>query len=296
MCSWNEIFVTARIGYVIMQNIMHVRHAEEGLMRRYAMMALVAVLATGCSGAATKNFKVFADPPDAVIRVVSGTDLKEQRYHSPATVTVDVPKDSALSAKAVLEVQRENYKPKVMALKDIRSGETLNIRLEKINLVKYGLKYRMTAPQESSELRFRDRVIAIAFTIGEQSFNMRFDNVGDHDAKILWERAEYSDVNGQTHRIMPSTVRFSDRNNPIPDQIVLAKGSVQEAVIPIANVFLLPQKKGYDIHPLFPLDNDIAAGLKGKSINLFIPVEVDRAIIPYNFRIEIIDVVKEKAN
>ncbi|MDA8422310.1 MAG: hypothetical protein M0Z89_03150 [Nitrospiraceae bacterium] len=264
-------------------------------MKRYVMMALVAVLTTGCSSVVTKNFKVFTNPSDAVIRVVSGTDLKEQQYHSPAAVTVDVPKDPKLAEKAVLEVQRENYKPKVVALKDIREGETLNLRLEKIiqNLVRYGLKYRMTAPVTSSELRFRDRVIAIAFTIGDQSFNMRFDNVGDHDVKILWERAEYTDVNKQPHRIMPSTVRFSDRNNPLPDQIVPAKASVQEAVIPITNVFLFSQKKGYEIHPLFPLDSDIAAGLKGKSVNLFLPVEVDRAIIPYNFRIEIIDAVKE---
>jgi hypothetical protein len=133
----------------------------------------------------------------------------------------------------------------------------------------------------------------VAFTVGEQSFNMRFDNLSNRDVKILWERAAYSDVNNQTHRIMPSTVRFPDRNNPIPDQIVLARSSVQEAVIPITNVFLSQAKKGYDIHPLFPLNSDLAAGLKGRSFNLFIPVEVDRAIIPYNFSIAITDAVKE---
>lgn len=264
-------------------------------MRRYVVVALAAVLATGCSSAVTKNFKVFAYPPDAVIRVVSGMDLKEQKYRSPAAVTADVPNDPALASKAILEVQKENYKPRVIALKDIKTGETLNIRLEKIiqNLVKYSLKFRMTNPVASSELRFRDRVIAIAFTVGEQSFDMRFDNRSDRDVKILWERSEYSDVNNQTHRIMPSTVSFPDRNNPLPDQIVLAKSSIQEAVTPVTNVFLSPQRKGYDIHPLFPLDSDVAAGLKGKSFNLFIPVEVDRVIIPYNFKIEIIDAVKK---
>jgi hypothetical protein len=238
---------------------------------------------------------VFADPPDAVIRVVSGPDLKEQKYRSPAAVTAEVPNDPALSSKALLEVQKENYKPRVIALKDIRAGETLNIRLEKIiqNLVKYSLKFRMTNPVASNELQYRDRVIGVAFTVGEQSFNMRFDNLSNRDVKILWERAAYSDVNNQTHRIMPSTVRFPDRNNPIPDQIVLARSSVQEAVIPITNVFLSQAKKGYDIHPLFPLNSDLAAGLKGRSFNLFIPVEVDRAIIPYNFSIAITDAVKE---
>ncbi len=264
-------------------------------MRRYVVTALIAVLATGCSSSVTKNFKVFVDPADAVIKVVSGTDLKERTYSPPAEVTADVPTDPALESKAVLEVQKENYKPKVIALKDVKTGETLNIRLEKIiqNLVKYRLNYRMTAPVASNELRFRDRVIAIAFSVGEQSFNMRFDNLSDREVKILWDRSEYSDVNNVTHRIMPSTVRFPDRNNPLPDQIVPAKSSMQEAVIPITNVFLSLQRKGYDIRPLFPLEGDQAAGLKGKSFNLFIPVEINRAITPYNFKIEIVNAVKE---
>jgi hypothetical protein len=262
---------------------------------RLFVFALAAILATGCSSPATINFKVFADPPDSIIKVISGSDLKEQKFSSPAAVTVKVPSDPSLASKAILEVQRENYQPKIIALKDIKPGETLNIRLEQIiqNLGKYSLKYRMKAPEMSNELRFRDQVIAIAFTIGDQSFDISFSNLTDHDVKILWDRSEYSDVNHQAHRIMPSTVRFPDRNDPLPDQIVLAKSSIKEDVIPIANVFLSPQRKGYDIHPLFPLYSDVAAGLKGKSFNLFIPVEVDRAIIPYNFKIEIIDAVKE---
>jgi hypothetical protein len=264
-------------------------------MKRFIGVALAALLATGCSSTVTKNFKVFADPPDSVIRVVSGADLAERTYRSPATVTAEVPTDPALAAKAILEVQKESYKPRVVALKDIRPGETLNIRLEKIiqHLVKYSLRFRMTSPEASKDLRFRDKMMAVAFSVGEQSFNMRFDNLNDHDVKILWERAQYSDVNGMTHRIMPSTVRFPDRNNPLPDQIVLARSSVQEAVIPVDSVFLLQQRKGYDIRPLFPLDLDQAAGLKGKTFSLFLPLEVDRVIIPYSFTFEIIEAVRE---
>jgi hypothetical protein len=270
---------------------------EEGFMKRYVLVALAAILAAGCSSTVTKNFKVFADPSDADIRVVSGTDLKEQTYRSPAAVTAVMPNDPALASKAILEVRKKNYKPRVISLQDVQTGETLNIRLEKIiqNLVKYNLKFRMTNPAASSGLRFEDKNIAIDFTVGEQAFDIRFVNRSDRDVKILWERSEYSDVNNQTHRIMPSTVRFPDRNNPLPDQIVPAKRSIQEAVIPVANVFLSRERRGYDIRPLFPLESDAAASLKGKSFNLFIPVELDRAIIPYNFRIQIIDAVKEKA-
>jgi hypothetical protein len=95
---------------------------------------------------------------------------------------------------------------------------------------------------------------------------------------------------------MHSGIRFVDRNNPVPDQTVAARGVVEEAVIPVRNVFVSPQQKGgYDIKPLFQFDSDSAANLKGKVMMLSIPVEVNRQIVPYNFKIEITDCVKEAA-
>jgi len=265
-------------------------------MKKYMLVAIVAALAaSGCSSVVAKNFKVFADPPDATIKVVSGIDLKELKYRSPAAITAEVPKDAALAAKAVLEVSKDNYQPKILALRDINEGETLNIRLEKIlqDIIRYKLSFRLVRPVVSPELQFRDKNISVAVTVGEQGFQMHFENLSPHDMKILWDRAEYTGLNRQSQRLMHSGVRFQDRHNPIPDQFILSRGSVQEAVFPISNVYMLPQRNGYDIRPLFPLESDDAAGLKGKSVNLFIPVEVNRQIIPYNFKIEIIDAVKE---
>jgi len=265
-------------------------------MNKYNYLVIVASLAAlGCSSVVAKNFKVFTDPADSSIRVVSGVELKELKYRPPATILVEVPKDPALAAKAVLEVSRDSYQSKIIALRDIKEGQTLNIKLEKTlrDIVRYKLSFRLANPVVSRELQFRDKHISIAFTIGEQGFQMSFENLGSDDVKILWDRAEYTDVNKQTQRLMHSGIRFQDRHNPVPDQLVLSRGSVQETVYPISNVYVLPQGKGYDIRPLFPLESNDAAGLKGRSIILFIPVEIDRQIIPYNFKIEITDSVKE---
>ncbi len=264
-------------------------------MRKYFMVAFAVLLASGCAGVVEKKFKVFTDPADATIRVVSGTELKELKYRAPAVITADAPTDPALADKAILEVSKENYKPKTMPLRDIRDGVTLNIKLEKIarDIAKYRLTYRLTSPVASQELQFRDKTIAVSFSVGEQSFQMRFENVTDVPVKIQWERAQYVDVTGQTQRLMHSGIRYVDRNNPIPDQTVAPHGVVEEAVIPVKNVFVSPQKNGYDIRPLLPLDADAAAGLKGKSVILFIPVEVNRQIIPYNLKIEITECIKE---
>jgi hypothetical protein len=265
-------------------------------MKRYAVMALVALALSGCSGVVQKSFKVFADPPDADIRVVSGVGLTEEKYRSPARVTAGVPKDPALASKAVLEVRKDSYRPVTLLLSSIKEGQTLNIKLEKIaqSLVRYRLSYRLVEPSASDTLRFRDDKVAVSFTVSDQSLQMRFENLTASDLKILWDRTEYTDVNKQTHRLMHSGVRFQDRNNPIPAQVVPPHASVQEGVIPIDKVIISPQKRTYQVQPLIALDSDAAAAaLKGKTIVLFIPVEINRQIIPYNFKIEINDAVKE---
>jgi len=264
-------------------------------MKKYLILAFLGFFASGCSTSfVTKTIKVITDPPDAVISVVSGVELQEQKYQSPATITVNVPNNPALAARVVLEVRRDSYRPNSIALRNINDGDTINIKLEKIlNIAMYRLAYRLIDPLASQDLKYRDKNIAVSITVGEQSFQMRLENLSAYDITILWNQAEYTDVYQQPHRLMHSGIHFQDRNNPIPSQMVQSRSSVQEAVIPINNVYIAQQKKGYSIKPLFSLDSDAAAGLKGKVFNLFIPVEVDRQIIPYNFRIQIIDSRKE---
>lgn len=265
-------------------------------MKQYAVLALVALALSGCSGVVQKSFKVFADPPDAEIRVVSGKELTEKKYRSPARVTAGVPKDPALSSKAVLEVRRDNYKPVTMLLSTIQEGQTLNIKLDKMvqSLARYRLSFRMIEPTVSDALQFRDTTVAVSFIINGQSLQLRLENLTASDVKILWDRTEYTDANKQTHRLMHSGIRFQDRNNPIPAQVVPPHASLQEAIIPVDTVSFSQQKKSYELRLLMPIDSDAAAALKGKKLVLFIPVEINRQIIPYNFKFEITDAVKEE--
>ncbi len=255
------------------------------------MAALLVAIVSGCAGVTTKKFRVFVEPSDSDIIVVSGPDLKEMKFRSPAYVTAVVPTDSARASKAVMTVQRENYKTMIMPLRDIKDGQTVNIKLEAT--IRYRLSQRLVSPAVSDNMQFRDSTIAVSFTLADRSFQFHLENLTSRNVKILWERSEYTDANGQSHRLMHSGIRFQDRNNPVPDQLVPPRASVQEEIIPVGKVSFVQEKKIYEIRPLFDLHSNTAAGLKGKTINLFIPVEIDRAIIPYNFKIEITDSVKE---
>lgn len=259
-------------------------------MKKSLVVASLCLVFAGCAGSViTKNFKVIADPPDAVIRVVSGVEQKEQKYGSPAAITAEVPQEPALAARAVLEVSKDRYKPFTMPLRHINDGDTLRVKLEEI--VSYHLKYRLLRPVQSDAIKFQDGAISILITVGEQAFRMSLTNLAGYPLKILWEQAQYTDIFGKNHRLMHSGVMYQDRNNPISDQVVQPLSSIQAAVTPIDNVYMSQQTKSYEIKSLFP--REAGAALKGKTFNLFIAVEINRSITPYNFKIEIFDAAKE---
>jgi len=258
-------------------------------MKKGLLFAMTLLLFSGCGGL-RKNFTVVTDPPDADIKIVSESGRTEQKYRSPARITLRAPKDHRLQAKISVEVSRDAYKPWKVLLRDIREGETLNVKLEKI--VHYLLKYRMIGPVQSEEIKFQDKIVSISFSVNDRSFLMSLANLTQQELKILWDRAEYTDVNNRPRRLMHSGVRYQDRNNPIPAQVIPARGSVQQVVMPATSVVYSEEKKAYENLPLFPLDSEMAAELKGRVFYLFIPIEIDRQIIPYNIKIQITDAIK----
>lgn len=265
-------------------------------MKRFLSSALVLFLAAGCStGTITKSFRVTADPSDAAITVASGVDMKQVKYRSPAAITVQEPTDPALAARAVLSVSKDAYLTRTIALRDIENGQSLNIKLERIIKARYKATFQLLSPVQSDALQFRDRNIAVSLALTDQAIQLRLENLTSAAVKILWDRAQYMDEREQPHRLMHSGIRFQDRNNPIPDQSVQPRAALQQGIYPIRNVVVTGGRPPYTVKRLLPLDSEAAEGLKGKTLALFLPVEINRAVIPYNFKIQIIDVVKEEA-
>ena len=260
-------------------------------MKKILVLACVLAITVGCaSGGVKKRFSVIVDPPGADITVIPGGDQPEQKYRSPADITVSIPKDPSLTAKSRMEIKRESYKPKTIGLSGIAEGETLKIKLDKI--VHYLLKFRLLSPVQSDNLHYRDKIVDIRIKPGERQFALSIENLTRQPLKILWEQSQYQDFTNRQHRLIHSGIKLQDRNDIIPPQVVPAGGSVQQDIMPVDAV--TRSQNGYETKPLFPVDSEKALSLKGKTFTLFFPVEMDRAIIPdYNFTFEIVDVVKE---
>jgi hypothetical protein len=258
-------------------------------MKKLLILVCVLVLATGCSSGGKKRFTLIVDPPDADIIVITGGGRPEQKYHSPADITVDIPDNPGEAARGRLEIRREKYKPMSIILNSIQA-DTLKLKLSRLS---YKLKFRMTRPALSDQLMYRDKTLAIRLTPGERRFNLSIKNFAQKPISILWQQSEYTDYRFRAHRIIPSGVNPEHRNQAIRAQEIQAGGSLEQTFVPVDHITYSSEKKSYESRPLFSLENDGAPLLKGKSFSLFLPIEVDRAIIPdYNFQFEIVDVVE----
>jgi hypothetical protein len=153
----------------------------------------------------------------------------------------------------------------------------------------------LVAPVPSEDLTFRDKILAVTIVPRDQHIDLKIDNLTRKPLTILWDKADYTDVMNQSHRIILSGIKKGvNRGNRVPPQTIPVGGSLQESVMPENSIAYSGEKKGYVVKPLFVLDSDRALSLKGKTVSIFLPVAIDGAMIPdYNFRIKIEDVIKD---
>lgn len=259
-------------------------------MKKFLIIACAFAALTGCA-TTEKRFTVVTEPPDAEITVISGGEGPEKKLMAPAKVTVRIPKDPDLAARSRMEIKRDKYKTKIVNLASIDNGQEVRVRLEK--LIHYLLKFSMLSPQQSNDLKYRDRLLAASFSVQERQFEVAIQNFSPKPLKILWEQASYGDYVNRQHRLMHSGVKMQDRSNPIPLQMIQPGEMLKQMIFPVDLVSYSQEKKAYENKILFPVDSDLAQALKGRVFYLFLPVEMDRQIIPYNFRFQITDAIKE---
>jgi hypothetical protein len=236
-----------------------------------------------------KKFNLTVEPPDSTIKIISGSDLNEQQYRSPASITAAVPQDPGLAKKAVIEITRDRYKPAIIALRNIRDGETLKVRLEKE--VRTRLKFMMISPLQSDEIRIKDDRVSIGFKIDEKQMLMSLRNNTSRVIRVLWERALYTDMDKKTHRLMHPGIQYEDRNRSYPFQTVMPYQTIEQPVIPADSVSFDRNKNALERGPLFSIEK--AAGLKGKVFDVLIPVDIDTKVVTYAFKIKVVGTVKE---
>jgi hypothetical protein len=257
-------------------------------MKKILILAIALLAAAGCAPA-VKQFTLIVDPPDAQIEVAGLGDQPATPYRSPARIPI--PADQTVAAQGRIVISHKDYKSTMLQLKNMQGDSSIRIKL--LKAVQYRLKYSLVGPVKSPDLTFRDNIVGVTITPRDLNFDLKIENLARKPIGIMWDTADYTDVRYQRHRIFPSTIKAEERGGRIPAQTIPVGGSLQVSITPVDSVSY-GGGKGYVIKPLFDLDNDSALSLKDKTVSIFLPIEIDRAIIPnYIFKIKIEDVVKE---
>lgn len=148
----------------------------------------------------------------------------------------------------------------------------------------------MTKPTVSKELIYEDHFLKIVFSITKKQIGFILQNKTENPIKIDWNQVSYVDVLGESHKVMHSGVKYTDRANPQPPTVVPPTAKLEDIVFPIDYVYYSSGKYGgWREIPLFP-EAPKAKLFKGRSFSIFMPLEISGVNKNYLFSFKIEDV------
>lgn len=151
--------------------------------------------------------------------------------------------------------------------------------------------FTMSRPSPNDNLRFEDAFVHASFAISPQQLTFTLRNMTDDPIFINWDKVSYVDFLGTSHRILHKGVRLVDREHPQPPTTIPPRAQIDELVFPVDYVeFVLNRWKQQDMLPGSVQDmkapSTSAKMFKGKTISVFMPLEIGTAIKNYFFEFQ----------
>lgn len=150
---------------------------------------------------------------------------------------------------------------------------------------------------------FEDEFVRIVWAPASDRIAFRLHNKTDHSIRVIWDDAIYVGPEGESHRVMHSGVKYSERNNPQPPSIVARRGMLTDVIIPTSNVKYM-SSIGWYLTPLMPLSKAPIHGADamrrdaerhvGRSFQVILPLAIQDVINEYIFSFEIEGVSVER--
>jgi hypothetical protein len=148
-------------------------------------------------------------------------------------------------------------------------------------------KFILVSPTRSDILRIRDGQVKIDMILDERQMQMSLTNTTAFPIRILWQRAGYTDLAGQYHRVMHPGIKYDDRNRSFPYQTVMPFMTIHQPVLPVDMVLT-----DHTTRPLFPQEDIVR--FKGRTFELLLPIEIEnKGVVPYTFRIQVLGLVQK---
>ena len=135
------------------------------------------------------------------------------------------------------------------------------------NSDKYTLK--ILQPGEAKGSTFEDDAIKISFPISTH-LSFTLTNKTGAPVQVNWKNASFTDVSGQTHRVICSDVRYATNVDAQPVTVVNPNASFGDTIVPVGFI----SQEGGEKWLLRPLFFGGIETYLGKSFSLRLPVRI----------------------
>jgi hypothetical protein len=134
----------------------------------------------------------------------------------------------------------------------------------------------------------------ITGVIGRKQIGITVENNSDQPIEIVWNDSSFIDMNRSAKRIFHSGVKFTDREQALPNTTIPPLAKAEDAVIPAANVhFVEGRYGGWTERPLFPsevppeLAEKAMASMNGAKVALYLQLLIGGKKTPVTLLFEV---------
>jgi hypothetical protein len=140
-----------------------------------------------------------------------------------------------------------------------------------------------------------DRLVKVVWLPPDRELSFEVLNKTGSSLRIPWDESAYVDITGQTHRLLHSGVKFTNRKLPQPPSILPSQGRLADFVYPSDLISYVPG--GWAQPLMFPCvkpkyvchnaQRQRASAHKGLSYRVLLPLQVGTEIYTYTFTFKV---------
>ncbi len=154
--------------------------------------------------------------------------------------------------------------------------------------------FALVKPAESPALAFEDENLKIAFAVSRKAIGFSLTNKTDVPLKIDWNQLSYVDADGKSHTVFHKGVAYKDREAALPPSVIPPTATLEDMVLPSDYSQWNDVGGGFHTSDLLPQAANASAYV-GKTLSVFMPVELNNAVKNYLFSFKITQAqVKER--
>ncbi len=169
-----------------------------------------------------------------------------------------------------------------------------------VNGTKYIYSYELQN-STGKQNEYEDNAISAVFDVQTKSINFKIENLTEKALTVIWDESSFVIFNEANKAAHGETKYINAEQTQVPT-IIPPKAFLNDALLPIKNIgFSSGSSGGWTLDYFLPVwdmglkkNVDKILSAKGKTVGIFLPIEIDGIKNDYYFKFLITDVKKDK--